>query len=71
MPANDRAAHMAAPPITETFSSDCATCARKHLGKATCDAFPAGIPAPLLDGTATHRAPFPGDNGLIYAPVKP
>lgn len=32
----------------------------------TCDAFPAGIPEPIIAGTADHRLPFEGDNGLRF-----
>lgn len=35
----------------------------------TCDAFPGGIPAPILHGTADHRRPYQGDRGIRFAPV--
>lgn len=44
----------------------CWTCVHKHIGGPTCDAFPNGIPGPILDGTEQHREPYPGDNGIQY-----
>lgn len=29
----------------------------------TCAAFPKGIPVPIADGSADHRAPWEGDHG--------
>lgn len=31
-----------------------------------CEAFPNGIPAPILTSQADHRDPYPGDHGLMY-----
>lgn len=35
-----------------------------------CDAFPdgPGIPMEILRNEFDHRKPFPGDNGILYAP---
>ena len=36
-----------------------------------CSAFPAGIPAAILENKADHRQPFPGDNGIRFDPIDP
>lgn len=51
----------------------CATCVhlrkkRTQEGERTCDAFPEGIPLPIIAGRNQHRAPFPGDNDIQYEP---
>jgi hypothetical protein len=36
---------------------------------STCEAFPDGIPAAILNNTFTHYAPYPGQqNELVYSP---
>lgn len=36
----------------------------------TCDAFPAGIPGPILLGEHDHLSAFPGDKGFRRIPIK-
>ena len=49
--------------------SPCITCVWKHLNAASCEAFPNGIPEPILDGEHKHREPYAGDNGYRYEPA--
>lgn len=49
-------------------SAPCVTCRRKSPFGPSCAAFPEGIPEPILDGSNQHRAPYPGDHGLLYDP---
>ena len=49
----------------------CVACQRLRRpvrGRWTCAAFPGGIPAPLLNASADHRAPYPGDQGIRFEP---
>ena len=46
-------------------ASLCMTCVHTVKGP-TCEAFPAGIPQPFLNGSAEHRKPYPGDHGIQY-----
>lgn len=53
----------------------CATCThlrkkRTQDGDRTCDAFPRGIPLPIIRGDNQHRSPYPGDNDIQYEPLK-
>lgn len=47
--------------------ANCRFCAH-YTGGQACQAFPAGIPGPLWTGDNTHHEPYPGDNGIRYAP---
>lgn len=46
----------------------CMGCAHYLSGadNLACQAFPRGIPAPIIDGEADHRRPFPGDHGVRF-----
>jgi hypothetical protein len=52
--------------------SQCSTCARfvspwaSADYRATCEAFPQGIPQAVLDNTLDHRQPIEGDNGIRW-----
>ncbi len=39
-------------------------------GNTVCRAFPQGIPESIWDGTHDHHAPYKGDNGITFLPVK-
>jgi hypothetical protein len=36
-----------------------------------CLAFPEGIPEEIITGEVDHSKPYPGDNGILYAPIEP
>ena len=46
--------------------ASCSHCRHKTAGAAVCDAFPAGIPAPILEGRHPHKSSYPGDHGIRY-----
>lgn len=45
--------------------SQCDYC-QWNTGGSTCRAFPDGIPGDILDGSADHSQPYPGDNGIMF-----
>lgn len=49
-------------------SNQCVTC-NHYRGGLACDAFPEGIPDPVLTGLVDHRKPTPGDNGITWEPI--
>jgi hypothetical protein len=54
----------------------CLDCKHYHRSDSgpvafACDAFPDGIPDEILLHRNPHTAPFPGDHGLQFEPIKP
>ena len=52
------------------YSLVCCRCV--HLESALTprsDAFPSGIPEPIWLGENDHRAPYPGDHGILFEPA--
>lgn len=50
----------------------CATCVHLHRDNhsdTTCDAFPEGIPAEIIESRFDHHEPHPDDNGIQFAPI--
>lgn len=45
----------------------CSAC-RHYRGGITCDAYPELIPPEIFVGDVDHRAPYPGDHGIQFAP---
>jgi len=55
------------------YSQVCAYCRnyrRDPEQPRTCAAFPDGIPMEIWQGKNPHREPYPGDNGIQFAPVE-
>ncbi len=48
-----------------TKEPGCNNCKHWH-GGVVCDAFPSGIPWPIMSGDIAHFDPLPGDNGLQW-----
>lgn len=48
---------------------ECLDC-QHYEGSRTCKAFPGEIPLPIWDDSRDHRTPYPGDNGILFKPVK-
>jgi len=52
-----------------TVVTPCAACRHKHRD-VTCDAFPSGIPEPILRGEHLHREKYPGqENDFLFEPA--
>lgn len=51
------------------IQSLCPQCKHKTLGKATCKAYPNGIPPEILTGQVLHNKPYRGDNGIQFEPL--
>lgn len=49
----------------------CARCRQAFPGEPRCNAFPGGIPMPILAGMVDHREPFPGDGSIRWTPIPP
>lgn len=53
-------------PDGRPFLPSCLNCRHLRDGGPACDAFPEGIPAPILAGEVDHRLPAAGDNGVRW-----
>ena len=53
--------------IAET--SQCSICTHCGLTEFRCEAFPYGIPEPILNNEFIHTKPYPGDNGIQFEPI--
>lgn len=47
----------------------CIICKHYRL-EQKCKAFPKKIPIEILTGKNDHSKPFPGDNGILFEPIK-
>lgn len=45
--------------------SQCAVC-KNFRGGGECEAFPAGIPAAIINNQTDHRRPIEGDDGIQF-----
>lgn len=54
--------------LERTVLVSCAYCLR-FKGSEKCDAFPGGIPKPILQGIEYHLKPYENDNGLQFLPI--
>lgn len=49
----------------------CPSCTHFQFGeRATCAAFPDGIPEAILTGRVSHRKPHRGDRGIQFEPFE-
>lgn len=57
-------------PVTSRAMPMCMVCTRYKKGDSgfVCDAYPTGIPMPIILGQIDHRQPHEGDHGLQFEP---
>jgi len=58
-------------PLTNA-TIQCASCRRFFDADEdfSCEAFPEGIPLSITQGQHNHEKPFPGDDGLLFVPIR-
>ena len=47
----------------------CLLC-KHYNGCMSCDAYPGGIPCPILSGDEKHDEPYPNDSGIQFEPIE-
>jgi hypothetical protein len=52
--------------MSDVIASQCLSCKHKNPGLGTCEAFPDGIRAPILQNHLDHREPIDGDHGIRW-----
>lgn len=52
--------------VDQLTVSQCTVCVHKFDGEPGCEAFPDGIPMPILLNQHHHSEPYPGDNGIRF-----
>lgn len=60
--------------MTHPISPICRGCVHLHDQRQVgirCDAFPDGIPTPILTNERDHREPYRGDHGIQFDPRTP
>lgn len=50
-------------------SNQCLECVH-YLGEVECEAFPEGIPTPIITGEVDHAEPYEGDNDIQFEPTE-
>ncbi|WP_319579083.1 hypothetical protein [uncultured Methanospirillum sp.] len=60
--------------MTKIPLSSCQTCVHYYQNSPgdllVCEVFPDGIPDSILSGVVDHRRTFPGDQGVLYEPMR-
>lgn len=59
--------------MTTVAAPLCVGCVHLRRGDAAfaCDAYPDGIPEPIVASKVDHRQPYDGDNGIRFEPESP
>jgi hypothetical protein len=49
--------------------TQCGTCRQRFYQEPRCNAYPEGIPLPIMLDRVSHREPQPGDGGIRWTPM--
>ncbi len=49
----------------------CRGCVHYRADESSCDAYPDGIPEPIMENLVDHRVPYAGDHGIRFEAVEP